>query len=135
MTDTCPICYAKMYDCIMTTCDHLFCKKCLLKWCCDYASTCPLCRCRIHRISTVVENEWYFHPFTEFGVIIELNEKKEVFIDEIICGSQADSLQIQRSIIKLIDGIHFTDLNDVSHYVNHKRQHKRACLIQTTKMH
>jgi hypothetical protein len=43
--ETCAVCYEKESD-IITTCEHMYCKKCILKWTRKH-DTCPMCRTQL----------------------------------------------------------------------------------------
>jgi hypothetical protein len=43
--ETCAVCYEKESD-IITTCDHMYCEKCILKWTRKH-DTCPMCRTQL----------------------------------------------------------------------------------------
>ena len=45
--ETCAVCYEKESD-IITTCDHMYCEKCILKWTRKH-DTCPMCRSQLDR--------------------------------------------------------------------------------------
>jgi C-terminal processing protease CtpA/Prc len=46
----CPICYEIIKNSCIGSCTHHFCYKCLLKWCYNGGSICPVCREQIYEI-------------------------------------------------------------------------------------
>ena len=67
----CPICYETIRseaECVTTTCDHVFHKMCLTRWCIEHNS-CPMCRTDLH----FREIKGLFKNAEEIGLLLNLN--------------------------------------------------------------
>lgn len=50
--EVCPICFERDVDAALTSCDHMFCKKCITMWRKNH-TTCPICRKHIISVENI----------------------------------------------------------------------------------
>lgn len=129
--DRCPICFDTFTTMISLECGHAFCEKCISKWCCLHISTCPLCRAPVRQLSSSLSNFFFFHPYEEYGFVLELCYNIP-FIYDIIPDSQAffkNGSLLKGKFILTFDDIAFDDMNKLMCHVSKQRSLQRMCKL------